>query len=147
MPVVGAGANVFLAAHRAGQRAGAAGRLDGDGRFAWRSKLPRSALSTGCRQFVRRQASADFGRAVGGGRLRRDDDRHLAGARRLARSLRRERRGFRRLRLGGAAAFQELLDLLDFFFGQARQRRPLARDAGLRADIDQFLAVKLQLFR
>ena len=57
------------------------------------------------------------------------------------------RRGFGRLRLGGAAALEELLDLLDFFLGQAGQRRPFARDAGLRADVDQFLAVKLQLFR
>jgi len=72
---------------------------------------------------------------------------NLAGLLRLGRPLRRRRGGFHGLRFGGAATLEKLLDLLDLFLGQTRKRGPLAWDAGLRANIDQFLAVNFQLFR
>jgi hypothetical protein len=39
------------------------------------------------------------------------------------------------------------LNLDDFVFRQAGQRRPFAGDANLRAEIDQLFAVDLQFFR
>ncbi len=38
-------------------------------------------------------------------------------------------------------------DLIDLFVGQTSQCRALARHAGSRADVDEHLAVELQLFR
>ena len=45
----------------------------------------------------------------------------------------------------GAAGTHVSLDLLDFFVGQAGQRRPLPSDTRLRADVHHRLAIKLQL--
>jgi len=76
-----------------------------------------------------------------------NDDRHFAHSGRLARPLGRRRRGFgggSRLR---PAPLEELHQFLGFLLSKASQRRPFAMDTGLRTDVDQFLAVKLQLFR
>ena len=143
----GAGADVFLAAHRAGQRTGATRSFRRRRPFPWRWHVAASVHSAGSGS-VRQPVSAGFRTRGRSGRLRRDDDRHLARARRLGWAV-----AARAARLWSASAlavpppFEELLDLLGFFLGQACQRRPFARDAGLRANIDQFLAVKFQLFR
>src|SRR5262249_33069873 len=76
----------------------------------------------------------------------RDDDRHFTGSVGLRRPL--GRGGGCRGRLGlGAAALDELLDLLGFFVGQTGQRRPFAPVAGFRADVDPLFSVKPQFFR
>ena len=146
LPVALPGTDVLLAAHRAGQRAG---RRDVSTATAcgFRGRRSRGKRALDWR-------GRFFGRLVGRlgsrgrrGRLRRDDDRHLARARGLGGPLRRRRRGFGRLGFAVPPPLRNCCDLFDFFLGQAGQRRPFARDAGLRANVDQFLAVKFQLFR
>jgi hypothetical protein len=116
-------ANIFFAAHGSGQRTGPAGRFYGDcsSRF-------RGSCSCGCRcRCGQRRFDDDgfldglvrFRSSRGSGRLGSDNHGHLAHPHRLRRPLRRRRRCFRRWLRLWAAAFEELVYLLDFLFRQA----------------------------